>query len=636
MERIPILALRGYDRGVASSLRDMAADREAAWRDRCAAVLMLEHVLLLGDDLDYWLRELRIKDLDAHALRLRLARNARVHDRLAAARSDAAVADFLHLATRKCRLTLARWLFKPEDVLARIEAAVRRSTGVRAIPQYLHPFVGSEAREALRALPPLDREIVTRLGDDAVIRWNAPETSSEINSLIEYPLGTVVLTIKPPGSDAEIEIKRAGIRGPFPLDVVYERNGEVIPPSHHLQGGSDHRHVALEASAAAILARLYRLVHRRTAPLSVTVHLASIFTVPAPSGDVDILDYFTEPEVFGAQYERMRRHMDRATGDLSQMVQQPRTGRPNELALTIEFLGHTKPSQAVQVGTTSFRLERLGVYLGPDGDKRYFEALGVAHTRDDSRRFADELLDEILCVYTPPRGPFRSYASWLDAAFAVRANRMRANHNYIDVMSQIGRFWGTLLAVRGHSHGESFVARNCGLRSVFEDGEWRIRMIFMDHDSLAFAATYEKSYTPHPSLGAAVRDARFILGGDFGGPPRMRAEVDYLRDIYRVSVATERAGRREFRRAMRDAYDRTQQAVIEDAEVRRMFEPEFVERLRDFDHVVRCSLPMKNGWKDEVIAYMQKRGYGERTIRHYTGTMITFHPFLKRMSFLFE
>lgn len=629
------LALRRYDRAFAASLRDLATNCGATWRARCAAVLMLEHVLLLGEDLDYWQGELGIEELDAQALRQRLARNARVHDALAAVRSDAAIGDFLHLATRECRLTLARWLWTAEEVFARIETLVRRSRGVRAVPQYTHPFVGPEAQEALRVLPPIDRDLVVRLGENAAIRWTSPETSSRINSLVEHPLGTVVLTVKPPGSDAEIEIKRAGVRGRFALNVVYERGGEVLPPSHHLQGGSDQHHLAIETSGAAILSRLYRLVHGRRAPVSITVHLASVFSVPSPVGDVDLLDYFTEPDAFGPYYGRMRHHMERVTADLAEQAQQPRTEKLNELSLTLEFLGLTKPGQAVQVGTTSFRLERLGLYFGRDGDARYFRELGIPHTRDDSRRFADELLDEVLGVYTPPRVPFRGYGRYLDAAFAVRANRRRANRTYVDVMAQIGRLWGTVLAARGHSHGESFVGRNCGLRSVFEDGQWRVRMIFMDHDSLAFAASTEKTYTAGPSIGAATRDARFILGGEFGGPPAAHGEIDYLRDIYRVGRAVEREGMQAFRRAMKDAYDRTQQAMLHDPEVGKLFQPEFVRRLRDWDHVVRCRL-RGNGWKEEVISHLQERGYGEGTVKHYLGALTTHKPFLDRMSFLFE
>lgn len=569
------LARRDYDRKFALRLRDVAVDPNASWAVRRVATLMLEQTLLRGDDLRFWLRELGIEDLDAPSLRARLQRNARVHERIAT--SDAAIADFLHLARRDCRLTLARWLWSPQEIFARIDDSVQRARGMRCQPDYNHPYAALESSAAVRALPPFERELVTRLGHKAVTRWVAPQTSSEINSLIEYPLGTVVLTVKPPGSDEEIEIKRAGIRGPFPLDVIYERDGNVIPPSHHLQGGSMQPHLSVEASNSSVMSRLYRLVHGHTAPMSRTIHIANVFAMPTPRGEVDVLDYFTDPEIFGEHYRRMRAHMARATSDIAQTAKRPRTAKPNELALTIEFLGLVQPAQAVQVGTTSFRLERLGMYFADDGDERYFAQLGVPHTRDDSRRFADELLDEVLCVYEPPHVPFRSYRTYLEAAFAVRANRQRANRNYLEVMAQIGRFWGTLLAPRGHTHGESFVSRNCGLRSVFEGGEWRIRIIFMDHDSLAFASRYEKSYSPRPSVRAATRDARFILGEYFGGTRPVRGEIDFLRDIYRVSRTTERRGLQALREAMKSAYDKTQHAMRNDPEVRKMFEREFIE-----------------------------------------------------------
>jgi hypothetical protein len=628
------LSRRQYDRAFALKLRDLATDAGAPWPVRRAAVLMLEHTLLLGDELGFWLRELRIDDLDAASLRRRLARAARVHDRVATG-SDAAIADFLHLATRDCRLTLARWLWSPQEVFARVDAGVRHARGIRCTPDYGHPFVGIENAAALRSLPPLEHDLVIRLGHKAVTRWVAPHTSSEINSLVEHPLGTVVLTVKPPGSDHEIEIKRAGVRGTFPLDVVYERGGYTVPPSHHLYGGSMESHLSVEASHASIMARLYRLVHGRGAPMSRTIHLANVFAVPGPGGETDILDYFTDPSVFGDEYERMRAHMASATSDLAEAAKRERTEKPNDLALTIEFLGIVQPAQAVQVGTTSFRLERLGLYFAGDGDARYFAQLGVPHTRDDSRRFADELLDEVLCVYEPPRTPFRSWRTYLDAAFAVRANRQRADRNYVDVMGQIGCFWGTLLGVRGHAHGESFVSRNCGLRAVFEDGEWRIRIIFMDHDSLTFAARYEKSYSPRPSVRAAMRDARFILGESFGGTRPVRGEIDYLRDIYRVSPATERRGLQAFREATREAYDKTQHAVRHDPEVRKMFEPEFIQRLGDWDDAVRIWLTSAPDWETQVEATLRARGYGPRIASHFVEAIATQKHFLKKVEFLF-
>jgi hypothetical protein len=184
--------------------------------------------------------------------------------------------------------------------------------------------------------------------------------------------------------------------------------------------------------------------------------------------------------------------------------------------------------------------------------------------------------------------------------------------------------------------GESFVGRNCGLRSVFEDGEWRIRIVFMDHDSLIFAARYEKEYSPRPSVRAAMRDARFIFGKSFGGRNPIRGEFDHLRDIYRVTPATERRGLAQFRTAMKDAYDRTGHAVRNDREVRRMFIPEFVDRMGDWDDVVRIWLRGKRDWKSSVIATLLGRGYTQRIAEHHVETLVNQKQFLEHIAFLFR
>ena len=70
------------------------------------------------------------------------------------------------------------------------------------------------------------------------IYWVSDATSSRINSLVEYPLTTVVLVIKPPGSELEFELKRAGRKGDNPFTVVFRRPGYRVAPSHRLDGGS--------------------------------------------------------------------------------------------------------------------------------------------------------------------------------------------------------------------------------------------------------------------------------------------------------------------------------------------------------------------------------------------------------------
>ncbi|HEY0143450.1 MAG TPA: hypothetical protein VGF48_21340 [Thermoanaerobaculia bacterium] len=626
------LALQSYDRGFAEECA-RAARVSRAWSVRRVATLMLEHLLLREHgDHAFWSKELGV---DLEPLLPRLARNARLQ------RPE----DFLHIASKDCRLTLARYLFTPEEIIERIERHLRRSQGIRSQPDYGHNFVRKETAHILRMAQPLERTILEHLGRDATIRWVDEATRDEINSLVEYPLGTVVTVIKPPGSDQEIEIKRTGVRGPLPFDAIYERGGYIVPASHHLHGGAMEHLLALETSHSSILSRLYRRVHGHDAPMSRTLSLATIYTIPSPAGEVDLLDYFTDRRVFRDRYERMRSHMARVNAEMARQTKTARLEQVNELSQTIEFLGLMKPAQAVQFGTTSFRLERLGTYLGPQGAERYFRTnrsaeRRVDYTNDDARRFADELLDEILCVYQPPDVPFRSYRKYLDAAYAVPANRKRASRNYRTVMAQIGRFWGTMLAARGHSTGESFVARNCGLRSVFEDGEWKINVVFMDHDSLTFASRYEHTYNPRYSVRNAAKDAKFILGGYFD-KNYVRGELDYLRDIYRVSPALEIRGRAAFRAAMRDAYRKTQKAMHENPEVREMFKPRFVRRLGDWDEVVRRYLRpartarQRERRKQDLDRLLIKRGYGRELRAQYIDTLVKQRHFLRTVSFLF-
>src|SRR5439155_9480596 len=142
----------------------------------------------------------------------------------------------------------------------------------------------------------------------------------------------------------------------------------------------------------------------------------------------------------------------------------------------------------------SFRVDKLAAYLSPDGAERYFARLSNSEvSRDRARAIADTLLEEVLGVYQPPVA-YRNYAEYLAAAFAIPDNRVRANSVYKSLLQQMGKLWGTLLGIKGYSKGESFVARNVGLRSVWHDGQWEVRTIFMDHDSLVIPGPQEKDF----------------------------------------------------------------------------------------------------------------------------------------------
>jgi hypothetical protein len=308
----------------------------------------------------------------------------------------------------------------------------------------------------------MERAIVEHLANE--VHWVSERTPAALNALVAQPPGTVVLTIKPPASCVEIEIKRAGRVRARPLAI----NRHPVAPSHRLDGGSMYRHLAFEAKNSAFLARVYREIHGVEAPICRTVSIAKV-----------------------------------------------------------PMLKSLDPAQAVQIGTTSFRLAVLARSLRRPGAPR---------------RDIDLLFDEILPRYEPPRVAGRSY---VDAALA--ANRKRADATYVDLLRQIGKFWGTVLGLRGYSEGESFVPRNVGLRNVWEDGAWRVKIIFMDHDALSFAPV-----TP-VTLRHAESDAKQIFGPN--------GELACLRKIYRVSRDVERRGLTAFRAAMNDAVRRTERAA---------------------------------------------------------------------------
>jgi hypothetical protein len=655
-----VLADASYDRALALEVETIARTRDVRWPLRRLAVLMLESLLVRIDGSDtterrFWIRRFGMTNAAELAregfapdepittqLWRRLARLRRIHRLTLSARtSDRALRDFLRGSDRECRLTLSRYLFTTDEVIARIEHDVRRSSGITDIARYGQ--YTPERTRLLDNLPRMERAIAEELMRDGVIRWAATSTASAINSLVEFPIGTVVVVVKPPGSTHELEIKRAGRPRDLPLDVVWARNEWIVPASHHLDGGAMHQLLAFEAENSAFLSRVFREVHGFDAAMSRTLHLATISAIPTPQGEVSMLRYFTDPRVFGARYESMRWHMRETVKTLAGYENEPFVEPFNDLALTGNFLGRVKPAQAIEIGTTSFRLDRLERYLNPRGAERYFgdEGQKVAHDADDDRRFADEILDEILGDYEPPRVPWRSHAQYVEAAFRVPANRARANRNYISVLAQIGTFWGTLLAVRGHTQGESFVERNCGLRSVWENGEWRVRVVFMDHDSLSFASIGTNSFRPKDSLYNAAKDAKHVLGGVYGKDYRVRGELWWMRRIFRAGSSVERQGLAAFRAAMKSAYDKTHDAIRTNADLGRFFHSAFVEKLRDWDDIVSAYMKTpktraaRNAWRAQSHDLLASRGYGKELAEEHVNTVTRQAKFLRRVSFLY-
>jgi hypothetical protein len=507
----------------------------------------------------------------AGELRHRLLPARRAANRLAGySTTPESWSDFLAFARAEHRLPLARYVFSPAEVVERVRRQVRISRGV-ADPLPARPAdAAREARRRLAELPPYEAEICRLLVRDAAIYWVGEETGSALGSLVSQPPGTVVLVVRPPGSDLEIEVKRSGCRGPHPLSAVHARGGREVPPGHRLDGGSVGPCLQWEARSSARLARLYRRLHGQEAPISRVLAIASVYTVPGRTRadrdgrdgrDPHILDYFTRSGDFGAGFAEMRREMARAVEAGRRESGAGPLGVPGELGLTLEFLQQTSPRQAVLVDTSALRLDRLARYLAAGGDAEYFAAaLGREPRCGEARLWADDLLAEALGEPRLPSLPYPSHAAYVAAAFA--ANRRRADRVFLGLSRQLGRLWGTVAALDGGSWGESFVARNVGLKSRWRRGRRAVELVAMDHDRLSLPARGR----PADLRTAQALDRRYVLGEH--GRVEVRGTFEVLAEIYRADAELFHRGRKallaESRRARSpisfDAADRRGEA----------------------------------------------------------------------------
>ncbi|MCI0490855.1 MAG: hypothetical protein L0229_30045 [Blastocatellia bacterium] len=666
---------KDYCSTFASNLIDVAKGSAGdSWEIRRLAVLMLEHqVLKLPvesiEEFDSLFTRLNLKsdagtgskvkdsvlkegysttDLRGFVLEVRrnLERLKRVHDQIRGKQTAReGLADFIHISRRECKLALGRYLFTPEEVVERILDQVRVSAGM--IDPSVSPNMEGEVEHALSGMPDYEASILRRLLAVSKIYWVSDATSSEVNSLVEYPLTTVVLVVKPPGSSIEFEIKRAGRRGDHPLSVVYRRDEKPVPPSHRLDGGSMKASLVWEAAKAIRFANIFRLVHEKAAPVSRAVSIFSKYCVPSEDGEERILDYFTDPSIFGDGFSEMRTAMERSVEAFERERGSDSLGLPGELGLTVRFFTHAAPGQAILSGTSSFRLNLLRDYLSAEGPYIYFEkGLKVEYTKSDARRFADEILEEALGVYTPPDIKYRDHEQYIEAAFSVPENRAAADRNYLSVMQQIGTFWGTLMAVGGHSNGESFVGRNVGLKSLWEEGRWKVKIIFMDHDMLNFLERGVDYMRPHWWLPGTVEDEHHILSNSTNGQ-KVFSEMDFLGRIYRVEEEIARKGRNSLYEAMGCSYKKTHDEIVANRDLQKLFSKKLVKRFRDWDAIVggylrtrqrflSCAECEMDSWKAEAENYLKRKRYKKVVISGHIETVEKYADFLERYSFLYQ
>src|SRR5258708_23172868 len=238
-----------YNRSFCVRLFAIARLNSATWSVRRLAILMVEHqVLKLAPDnlaeFDFLFDNLNLKNAPGPAepivksvlkegysttemhgfiveFRHKLKRLDYLHDNICGKKTPIkALSDFINLSHRECKLSLARYLFTPDEVVSEILRQIHVTEGVKDFDASSSRPTGNGMTRTINALPDFEGQILKKLCETGNIYWVSDATSSAVNSLVEYPLTTVVLTIKLPGSDIEFEIKRAGRKGSNPLNIV--------------------------------------------------------------------------------------------------------------------------------------------------------------------------------------------------------------------------------------------------------------------------------------------------------------------------------------------------------------------------------------------------------------------------------
>jgi hypothetical protein len=363
--------------------------------------------------------------------------------------------------------------------------------------------------------------------------------------------------------------------------------------------------------------------------------MSSIYALPVPDGEAHILQYFTAASAFGADFDDMRRAMAQVVAAFEQERGSRTRQLPGALGLTVQFLSQVTPKQSILTGSSAFRLDRLATYLSAAGPQTYFQqGRQVAYTPLQARWFADEVLEEVLGVYIPPAVAYDTHVQYVAAAFAIPANRARADQHYLAILKQIGIFWGTLWALRGCSHGESFVARNVGLKSVWEHGQWQVKVIFMDHDNLHL--TGQQDFHPLAVLPGMSKDAIHICGGPMGRQ-HIKGEIGHLEEIYQVAQHVCTEGRKLLYSSLAEAYRTTMHTILHHPGLGEFFSAAYVDQMHAWDMVVGVYLRAGGSatWTVAARTFLRERGYGEARTEEYVGTVERYADFLTQYAFVY-
>jgi hypothetical protein len=201
-------------------------------------------------------------------------------------------------------------------------------------------------------------------------------------------------------------------------------------------------------------------------------------------------------------------------------------------------------------------------------------------------------------------------------------------------LQQIGLVWGTMLALGCHSTGESFVPRNVGLKAVWQNGMWKVKIIFMDHDCLESPKSEQLQYHAAEVIAATIHDETHIFGHALPHRANIGA-VTCLQDIYRIPRHLACKGMQQLRGAMLRSFNQARGRAAKG-----LLPSAYFAQLRDFEEVVRMSmnpnLSQDQDWVAQALSALVEKGYSWKQSREYQETARKHARFFRSHASLYQ
>lgn len=509
----------------------------------------------------------------------------------------------------------------------------------------------------LNSLPPLERALVERIIAGKDVLLISPETPSDFNYLVTHPytyfyahepdkpLETRVILIRTPGTSIEMQIKGSGIHGKNPFDIgyliKYNKNLPVVVRTHVLGGGADFRSILGEYETGLRFAKIYYQTYGKLPDMVLPIDIWGFKSVRIGAKEVNFMEYFSNPKYWGKKnFKKLKQRVREVASVWLDGYKSSWSFKKVLRELLKEFCF----GQLLYVRTTAFRLKTLAKYLFETGPDVYFREIGKSsYTEDDARRMADTLIEEILGEYVPPDIAFTTCPLYKKAAINDFRNKKRAGEIYKDLMKQMGQYWGAILGIGGTTDGYGFYDTNIGIKRVWENSEWKVKLVFHDLDSYYIPDERINVFRPTAFMRCFQKDARAI---ESPTEATMKSLIDprtQIANLYEVDENTRREGLAIFEREVRMAFQKTFATIKDDTSLSDIVKAGYVETFEAWVKAVQSFLEMKNmdalskkEWEKKTMRDLRKIGLKGRVRREYINSIIKNADFLRKHRFIFN